>query len=142
MSRRARLAGPAVSDSARCVIDYALARRAALSALAGNRVRPAEVCDAQPYLLRAARYHGERSGVPCPVCRGDGLTTVTYTYGECFRPEVNGRARATRELAAMARDLPDFSVYVVEVCPDCRWNHLLTSYVLGTGEPVKRRARS
>jgi len=142
MSRRARLSDPGVSGSARFVIDYALARRAALSALAGGRARPGDVCDAQAYLLRAARYHGERSSAACPVCRGDALVNVTYTYGDCFRPEVNGRARATRELAAMACELPDFSVYVVEVCPDCRWNHLLTSYVLGTGEPVKRRARS
>ena len=137
MPRRARL-----SDSARGVIDYALARRAALSALAAGRVRQADVCDAQPYLLRAARYHGEHASTPCPVCRADGMTTVTYTYGECFRPEVNGRARATRDLEALATELPEFTVFVVEVCLGCRWNHLLTSYVLGTGEPVKRRARS
>jgi hypothetical protein len=68
--------------------------------------------------------------------------TVTYTYGECFRADVNGRARATRELDGLAAELPDFTVFVVEVCPGCRWNHLRTSYVLGTGEPVKRRARS
>ena len=70
------------------------------------------------------------------------ISTVTYTYGECFRAEVNGRARATRELTELAAQLPDFSVFVVEVCVACKWNHLLTSYVLGTGEPVKRRARS
>ena len=137
MPRRARL-----SDSARGVIDYALARRASLSALAAGRVRRADVCDAQPYLLRAARYHGERCPGPCPVCKAEGLTTVTYTYGECFRAEVNGRARATRELEALAAELPEFTVFVVEVCSGCRWNHLVTSYILGTGEPVKRRARS
>ena len=137
MSRRARL-----SDSARGVIDYALARRASLAALASGRVRRSEVCDAQPYLLRAARYHGERTATPCPVCKAESMTTVTYTYGECFRAEVNGRARATRELEALAAELPEFTVFVVEVCPSCRWNHLMTSYILGTGEPVKRRARS
>ena len=137
MPRRAR-----VSDSARGVIDYALARRASLSALAAGRVRGSEVCDAQPYLLRAARYHGERRPGPCPVCKAESLTSVTYTYGECFRAEVNGRARATRELEALAAELPEFTVFVVEVCPACRWNHLVTSYILGTGEPVKRRARS
>lgn len=137
MPRRARL-----SDSARGVIDYALARRATLAALAAGRVRHGDVCDAQPYLLRAARYHGERSATPCPVCRADATTTVTYTYGECFRAEANGRARPTRELEALAAELPEFTVFVVEVCVGCRWNHLLTSYVLGTGEPLKRRARS
>jgi hypothetical protein len=137
MSRRARL-----SASARGVIDYALARRAALAALARGQARRADVCDAQPYLLRAARYHGERCAMPCPVCKAEEMTTVTYAYGECFRPEVNGRARATRELESLAAELPEFTVFVVEVCPGCRWNHLQTSYILGTGEPVKRRARS
>jgi hypothetical protein len=127
---------------ARCVIDYALARRSALSALAAGRARTAEICDAQPYLLRAARYHGERVDVPCPVCKGDQLATVTYTYGDCFRGDTNGRARATKELATLATELPEFTVFVVEVCPSCRWNHLLTSYVLGTGATSRRRARS
>jgi hypothetical protein len=137
MSRRSRL-----DDSARGVIDYALARRSALAGLASGRLRGADVCDAQPYLLRAARFHGERSADPCPVCRSPQLSTVTYAYGECFRAEANGRARATRELVELAQQLPEFTVFVVEVCVRCRWNHLLTSYVLGTGEPVKRRARS
>ena len=137
MSRRTRL-----HDSARSVIDYALARRSALSGLASGRLRTADVCDAQPYLLRAARFHGERSATPCPVCRAETMSTVTYAYGECFRAEANGRARPTRELAELAEQLPDFTVFVVEVCVACKWNHLLTSYVLGTGEPVKRRARS
>jgi len=137
MPRRPRL--PA---SARGVIDYALARRASLAAFEAGRVRRADVCDAQPYLLRAARYHGERSNTPCPVCAAEAMASVTYTYGECFRAEANGRARTTRELEALAGELPEFTVFVVEVCPRCRWNHLLTSYVLGTGEPMRRRARS
>ena len=137
MSRRARL-----DDSARGVIDYALARRSTLAGLASGRLPRAEVCDAQPYLLRAARFHGERSCDPCPVCRSERMSRVTYAYGECFRAEANGRARPTRELVELAQQLPEFTVFVVEVCVGCRWNHLLTSYVLGTGEPVKRRARS
>jgi len=32
-------------------------------------------------------------------------------------------------------------VYVVEVCQSCGWNHLATSYVLGTGEPPAERGR-
>lgn len=126
----------------RCVVDYALARRATLSALARGRIPRRDACDADAYLLRAARYHGEPADTPCPVCRDGGLVTVTYTYGECFRPDVSGRARHSRELAALAAELPEFNVYVVEVCVACRWNHLVTSYVLGTGAPLKRRARS
>lgn len=142
MPRRLRLYDSAPHESVRCVVDYALARRSSLAALAQGRVARREVCDADAYLLRAARYHGERSQDPCPVCRDTDMVTVTYTFGECFRPDVSGRARATRELAALAAELPEFNVYVVEVCRACRWNHLLTSYVLGSGAPVKRRARS
>jgi hypothetical protein len=132
--------GPLVAQ-ARSVVDYALVRRATLADLAAGRVPRREVCDAQPYLLRAARYHGQATQDPCPVCRRD-LVHVTYTFGDSFRPDVNGRARAHRELVELAGAHPDFTVYLVEVCVDCRWNHLLTSYVLGTGEPARRRARS
>jgi hypothetical protein len=67
---------------------------------------------------------------------------VTYAYGEHFPSGANGRARASRELVELARELPDFSVFVVEVCLGCGWNHLVTSYVLGTGEVPARRRRS
>ena len=126
----------------RGVVDYALARRATLADLAAGRASALDVCDAQPYLLRAARFHGEQTDQACPVCRRDRLAQVAYTYGDCCGAQTNGRARAPRELSELARELPEFTVYVVEVCQDCRWNHLLTSYVLGTGEPAKRRARS
>jgi hypothetical protein len=139
--RRVGMPQVVAPPSARYVIDFGLARRGALAALASGRLRERDACDAQPYLLRAARFHGEPAGWPCPVCGQDRLVTVTYTFGDCFRPEVNGRARASRELDALAAEFPEFSVHVVEVCADCRWNQLLTSYVLGTGEPVRRRAR-
>lgn len=135
----------AVADTgpARSVVDYALARRATLTDVIAGRTSISEVCDAQPYLLRAARYHGERSDTDCPVCKRERLTHVTYTYGDCFRTEVNGRVRASRDLPALAREHAEFTVYVVEVCQGCRWNHLVASYVLGTGEaPAARRRRS
>ena len=123
------------------MVDYALVRRATLADLVAGRVTRHEVCDAQAYLLRAARYHGQPTQDPCPVCSHD-LVQVTYTFGDSFRADVNGRARTPRELAELARMHPDFTVYLVEVCTECRWNHLLTSYVLGTGEATRRRARS
>lgn len=141
-SARRLAPSPVLDVSARGVVDYALAKRAALFDLASGRTPQTEVCDAQTYLLRAARYHGEPLDRPCPVCRQGGLTSVTYTYGDCFRSDVNGRARRSVELTPLARELPEFSVYVVEVCAECRWNHLVTSYVLGTGEPARKRARS
>src|SRR3954454_8770874 len=134
------LRGPLVAQ-ARSVVDYALVRRSTLADLAAGRVTRAEVCDGQAYLLRAARYHGQPTQDPCPLCRKP-LVHVTYTFGDSFRADVNGRPRAARELAELAGAHPDFTVYLVEVCADCRWNHLLTSYVLVTGEQARRRARS
>ena len=130
------------SLDARAMVDYSLARRATLTALASGRRSPTEVCDAQTYLVRAARYHGERAHETCPVCERESLARVSYAFGDCFCGDVNGRARTPRELLALSREVPEFTVYVVEVCSDCRWNHLVVSYVLGTGEPAARRARS
>ena len=130
-------------ERARCVVDYSLARRAALEALRSGRIRREDACDAQVYLRRAARYHGQPSGEPCPVCEVERLTLVTYAFGDCFPSGGNGRARASSELRELADALPDFNVFAVEVCLGCGWNHLVTSYVLGTGEPVaRRRSRS
>jgi hypothetical protein len=135
-------ARPVLELRARAVVDYSLARRSTLAELAAGRLDRREVCDAQTYLVRAARYHGQRGEGVCPGCGGAGLAHVSYTFGDCFRSDTNGRARHTRELLALADEVDEFTAYVVEVCADCRWNHLLASYVLGTGVPVKRRARS
>lgn len=124
----------------RSVIDYSLARRALLADLFAGRASATEVCDANPYLLRAARYHGEPTRDECPVCRRERLLHVTYTYGDCFKGETNGRARASDELGALAVRYAEFTVYVVEVCRACGWNHLISSYVLGTGRRTRARA--
>lgn len=124
----------------RAVIDYGLARRAALMDLFAGRASTLDVCDAHPYLLRAAKYHGEPTETPCPVCKRAPLTHVTYTYGDVFK-ETNGRVRASGELAALEREHAEFTVYVVEVCRECGWNHLVTSYVLGT-DGLRARRRS
>ena len=46
---------------------------------------------------------------------------------------VAGSARRPDELERLAALHADFSVHEVEVCRSCRWNHLVLSYVLGTG---------
>jgi hypothetical protein len=134
------LRGALVDTHPRGVVDYALARRATLADLTTGRASPLDVCDAQPYLLRAARYHGEPSGIRCPVCSRDRLADVSYTYGDCFRADVNGRARTARELSGLANEYEEFRVYVVEVCEDCGWNHLVMSAVLGSGTPAAQQA--
>ena len=128
-------------ESRRSVVDYALAKRAALASLARGAASRTDVCDAHPYLLRAARFHGEPTQQACPVCRREQLRHVTYVYGDELG-EYSGRVKASADLVAMAREHGEFRVYVVEVCQGCGWNHLATSYVLGDGmarKPARRR---
>lgn len=128
--------------SQRQVVDYALQRRALLADVQAGRVGVVEVCDASPYLLRAARYHGESSETTCPVCRKERLTQVSWVFGSSLGPAA-GSARAPEQIEQLAALHPDFSVYVVEVCRTCSWNHLILSYVMGTGDaPVRRSRRS
>lgn len=120
----------------RKVIDYGLQRNATLYALFNGGAFNTDACDADPYLLKAAKFHGEAAGA-CPVCKDKGLVTVTYVFGDQLGP-YSGRIRATDELAAMCSKFGEFQVYVVEVCQKCHWNFLRTRYVLGDGVP--RRA--
>ena len=101
--------------SQRAVIDYALQRRAVLADLKRGRAFVSDLCDADPYLLRAAENHGVPAARPCPVCRGTDLTELSYVFGDELGP-YQGRIRAPRELEVMAVEFGEFRVYVVEVC--------------------------
>jgi hypothetical protein len=130
--------------SQRSVVDYGLARRATLESLLGSEVgarvvTPDDACDAHPYLLRAARFHGEATGRDCPVCRRERLVEVSYVYGEQLG-RYEGRVKGRAELEEMAHEHGEFRVYVVEVCRGCGWNHLVQSFVLGDGVDRRRRA--
>lgn len=126
----------AVADPARPrhVLDYALARRHTLEAIKQDALLLEQVCDADPYLLRAAKHHGERTERKCPICKKSELVHVTYTFGDDLG-FMTGRVRSSRELPEMAHEFGHFRVYVVEVCQKCSWNHLHLSYVLGDGTP-------
>ena len=124
-------------ETVRSFIDYSLARRATLASLFRGQATSTDVCDAHPYLLRAAKFHGEATDEHCPVCRRENLTHVTYTYGDALG-QYSGRIKATRELAQMETEIHEFTVYVVEVCQNCGWNHLIESYVLGHGRVPER----
>ncbi|QWF80552.1 hypothetical protein HUW46_03975 [Amycolatopsis sp. CA-230715] len=115
-------------------MDYALQRRALLAGVYSGRVGTMDVCDASPYLLRAAKFHGQPSATSCPVCRKEALTHVSWVYGDELK-HAAGSARTPDELTRMANLFAEFTVYVVEVCRTCGWNHLVQSYVLGTGTP-------
>ena len=114
----------------RQIVDFGLRRRALLLDVYSGRVSAHEVCDASPYLLSAARFHGEPTEDRCPVCRKEHLTHVHYVYGDELRQSA-GQARRVAELGVLAMTLGEFQVYVVEVCRACSWNHLVEQYVLG-----------
>jgi len=114
----------------RAVIDYALQRRARLTDVARGRISLDEVCDAHPYLRLAARHYGEPAAQSCPVCDKSGAEPGALRLRRRAGP--HGRSgEDAAEIARMAATTPEFDVYVVEVCPDCGWNHLMRSYVLG-----------
>jgi hypothetical protein len=122
------------------VVDYALQRRSLLSEVYAGRVGVAEVCDANPYLLRAAKFHGHSSDTTCPICRKEQVTHVSWVYGDKLGP-VSGSARTPDELVRLAAEQEEFTVHVVEVCRTCNWNHLVQSYVLGATAPARRARR-
>lgn len=121
-------------------IDYSLDKRATLLALFRGVV---DACDADPYLMRAAKYHGEKTERKCPVCKKDGLVELRYTFGDQLG-QFSGRIKNGAELAEMENEFGEFSVYVVEVCRECSWNHLCSTYLLGDGRERKapRRQRT
>ncbi len=114
----------------RQVVDYSLQKRALLRDVYAGRVGIYEVCDASPYLLSAARFHGEPTEHLCPVCRRENLTHVNYVYGDELKHSA-GQARATLELPALAMTVREVQVFVVEVCRGCGWNHVVEQFLLG-----------
>lgn len=122
----------------RQVVDFALQRRAVLAAVSSGRKRVVDVCDADEYLLRAARFHGRLSEITCPICRKEPLTLVSWVFGESLG-RVSGSARTIDELERLAASQAEFSVHDVEVCRTCRWNHLVLSYVLGSPPESRQR---
>ena len=112
-------------------VDYRLARRAALNSIRGGSLDTADVCDAHPELMRAGRNIGEEIADPCPVCSHESLRWVRYVYGEELRHN-NGRVVYPMEwLQELTAKYDQFTCYVVEVCPDCSWNHLARTFLLG-----------
>lgn len=126
----------------RAVVDHALQRRASLADLRAGRIDRLDACDASPYLQRAAERLGLRTERPCPVCSRQPLWEVLWVYGEAVG-DVDGSARTAAQVAALARERPDFAVYRVEVCRGCDWNHLVETWRTGTpGTPPARRSRT
>jgi hypothetical protein len=113
-------------------VDYRLARRAALAEIRNGSLDTGHVCDAHPELMRAAKNIGEEAPAKCPVCSHESLRLVRYVYGDDLKRD-NGRVVYPNDwLDELAQRHEQFTCYVVEVCVDCAWNHLLRAYQAGT----------
>ncbi|HZQ83930.1 MAG TPA: DUF5318 family protein [Acidimicrobiales bacterium] len=111
-------------------VDYRLARNAIVSAFKKGRLSRTDVCDAHPELLRAARNLGKPTSEDCPICEDARLVLVSYAFGG--RLPASGRCLSEPgELSKLARRSTGLACYVVEVCPECSWNHLARSFSLG-----------
>lgn len=111
-------------------IDYRMAKRAVLRAVGVGMLSRIDVCDAHPDLLRAARHIGEAAEDDCPICDSDELRLVLYAYGRDLKGG-NGYARRSDELRELAARPNEVVCYIVEVCMDCNWNHLVRSFSTG-----------
>jgi Family of unknown function (DUF5318) len=109
-------------------VDYTLAKRALLAQARAGLLGRADICDAHPELVRAARNVGEHSRRDCPVCAQAKLRLLAYVYGDGLKQD-NGRVWPLDVGLSMAADRPGSWCYVVEVCTECQWNHLSEAFV-------------
>lgn len=110
-------------------IDYRLERQRILAAFRSGAQTALQVCDAQDELVRNAAHCGTPTTEPCPVCEQPTLVHVTYVFGA--RLPSSGRCMTSfAELRRLAQRKSPYTAYVVEVCTECRWNHLVRSSLL------------
>ena len=120
-------------------VEYQLARNSVIREFHKGRLSRLDVCDAHPELLRVARNLGRVSGEQCPICEEAEMVEVTFVFGS--RLPSGGRCVATQaELARYWRRKEPVVCYVIEVCADCSWNHMVRMYPAGAGvEAVARK---
>jgi hypothetical protein len=111
-------------------VDYRLARQALVAEYRKKRLARHEVCDAHPELVRAARELGEPTAIECPICEEANVVLVSYVFGQGLPPF--GRCISSKdELSRLKKRPADMACYVVEVCPNCSWNHLARVFPVG-----------
>lgn len=128
---------PASGPNTEGHVDYRLARASVLADYRGGVLDRSEVCDAHPELVRAARQVGTVVPGDCPVCERPKLVHVTYVFGP--RLPKHGRCITLRgELSRLAKRPGTHVAYVVEVCQDCTWNHLVRRSTLSDPSTTKQ----
>ncbi len=118
-------------------IEYRLTREILIRDFEKGRVAQADICDAQPELLRVASNIGQATDDGCPICKDATLVLVYFVFGSQL-PR-NGKPLAPGfELLSMMNKRPDASFYEVEVCTCCNWNFLMRTF---EGAALKHKKR-
>jgi hypothetical protein len=110
-------------------VDYRLARDATVREFRRGRLSRLDICDAHPELMRAALNVGRESREQCPICEETRVRLVSYIFGARLAPS-GVCVTSDAELDRISRRSGDMVCYVVEVCPNCSWNHLARSFSL------------
>jgi hypothetical protein len=77
--------------------------------------------------MRVANNLGRLTEVDCPICDAAKLVHVAFAFGPRLPP--SGRALGMDgEMRALARSRDDVTFYIVEVCTECSWNHLVRMF--------------
>ncbi len=113
------------------MVDYSLARRATIASVRRGLTPSADVCDAHPELMRAARNIGEERDAPCPICSHRSMRWVRYVFGDELKSNSGRVVYPLTWLRELVDRYDQFTCYVVECCIDCGWNHLLRAYAAG-----------
>lgn len=123
-------------------VDYSLAKRSVLEGFRRGSLDRMDICDAHPELIRVARNIGLDIQRPCPVCACGTLKQVRYVYGEQLG-HLSGRAVYPQDWELeLDNQFDEFRCYAVEVCVDCRWNHLAACYLMGRRFHERKRRRT
>ena len=110
-------------------ISFLLERNRVLRQYERGELTRHDICDAHPELLRAAHHYSELTTDTCPVCDKEAIRIVSYVFGP--RLPSHGRCvNSSGDLDRIRKRKGTFTCYMVEVCTQCSWNHLLRSYTL------------
>lgn len=118
-------------------IEYRLIRESVVREYRRGRLGRLDVCDAQPELIRVAKHLGRVTETLCPICEEANLVHVSFAFGPRLPPQ--GRALGPGELGTLSRKGEEIDCYVVEVCTECSWNHLMRMFTVGKGSQAQIR---
>lgn len=117
----------AAADRPLGAVDYRMARLAKVNEFKKGRLAQHEVCDAHPELRRAAANIARKTSEPCPICEDCQLVLVTYAFGPHL-PKSGYAVEDRADMDKVRRTTTECTCYVVEVCADCGWNHLVQTF--------------